>query len=73
MALYLSWLAEAYTHANEPEQAVAAAERMIDISRDIASQRTSSRVRVVLNLLRPLGNVPEVNRLLDTHGHLLAT
>ncbi|MYW01539.1 transcriptional regulator [Streptomyces sp. SID3343] len=71
MALYLSWLAEAYVHANEPEQAAATAERMITLSADIASERTSERARVVLRNLQTIGEVPEVRQVLHDHGHLL--
>ncbi|MEY9968955.1 transcriptional regulator with XRE-family HTH domain [Streptacidiphilus sp. MAP12-16] len=72
LALYLSWLAIAYADANEPEQAAETAERMISLSREIASERTSDRARVVLRRLQAFPDVPEVSRLLADHGHLLA-
>jgi tetratricopeptide (TPR) repeat protein len=72
LALYLSWLAIAYADANEPEQAAETAERMISLSGEIASERTSDRTRVVLRRLREFRDVPEVDRLLANHGHLLA-
>jgi transcriptional regulator with XRE-family HTH domain/tetratricopeptide (TPR) repeat protein len=64
MALYLSWLAVALADANEPEEAAAVAERVINISADVASERTVERVRVVLARLREFADVPEVASLL---------
>ncbi|RLU80477.1 transcriptional regulator [Streptomyces griseocarneus] len=64
MALYLSWLAVALADANEPEEAAAVAERVINISADVASERTAERVRVVLARLRDFADVPEVASLL---------
>jgi transcriptional regulator with XRE-family HTH domain len=72
LALYLSWLAIAYADANEPEQAAEAATRMIDLSAEIPSERTAERSRVVLRRLQEFYDVPEVSRLLNDHGHLLA-
>ncbi|QWQ42293.1 helix-turn-helix domain-containing protein [Streptomyces sp. YPW6] len=66
MALYLSWLAVAYADANEPEEAAATAERVIDLSRDVASERTAERVRVVLARLAEYAEVPEVRAVLDS-------
>lgn len=64
-ALYLSWLAVALADANEPEQAAAAASRMLELSADIASARTAVRASVVLHRLRPFADVPAVRTLLD--------
>ncbi|MFF3736059.1 helix-turn-helix domain-containing protein [Streptomyces sp. NPDC002566] len=65
MALYLSWLAVALADANEPEEAATVAERVIDISADVASERTAERVRVILDRLRDFADVPEVAALLE--------
>ncbi|SED40551.1 DNA-binding transcriptional regulator, XRE-family HTH domain [Streptomyces sp. 2231.1] len=67
MALYLSWLAVALVDANEPEEAAAVAERVITLSSDIPSERTSERVRVVLSRLQCYADVPEVAALLVEH------
>lgn len=65
MALYLSWLAVAYADANEPEQAANVARRMLEMSADLGSDRTSERARVVRASLKPFGDVPEVREVLD--------
>ncbi|WP_344941647.1 transcriptional regulator [Actinomadura miaoliensis] len=65
LALYLSWLAIALADANEPEQAAAAASRMLELSADVASERTAKRANVVLNRLRHFADVPAVRALLD--------
>ncbi|UQA94352.1 helix-turn-helix domain-containing protein [Streptomyces halobius] len=65
LALYLSWLAVALADANEPEEAASTAERVITLSADVASERTSERVRVVLARLEAFKDVPEVRALLD--------
>ncbi|MEW2634402.1 hypothetical protein AB0903_22870 [Streptomyces sp. NPDC048389] len=66
MALYLSWLAVAYADANEPEEAAAAAERVLSLSADVASERTAERVCVVLARLAEYADVPEVRAVLDS-------
>jgi transcriptional regulator with XRE-family HTH domain len=71
LALYRSWLAVALADANEPEQAAAEALRVIELSGDLASDRTASRTRVVLERLREYDDVPEVHTVLAEHGHLL--
>ncbi|MEV8036737.1 helix-turn-helix domain-containing protein [Streptomyces sp. NPDC086182] len=71
LALYRSWLAIALADANEPEQAAAEAQRVIDLSGDLTSDRTASRTRAVLERLRPFEDVPEVRTVLAEHGHLL--
>lgn len=68
MALYLSWLAVALADANEPEEAAAVAERVIQIAADVASERTAERVRVVLARLGEFADVPEVAALLADHA-----
>ncbi|WP_157251019.1 transcriptional regulator [Nonomuraea typhae] len=64
-ALYLSWLAVALADANEPEEAATQARRMLQLSADVASDRTHERALVVLNRLEPYTTVPEVRELLD--------
>jgi transcriptional regulator with XRE-family HTH domain len=71
LALYRSWLAVALADANEPEQAAAQALRVIELSGDLASDRTASRTRVVLERLRQYHDVPEVQAVLAEHAHLL--
>ncbi|GII81574.1 hypothetical protein Sru01_65560 [Sphaerisporangium rufum] len=65
LALYLSWLAVALADANEPEEAAQVTERMLDVSADVASNRTAERTRVVLARLRPHSDVPQVRDLLS--------
>ncbi|MHA7957782.1 hypothetical protein ACX9I7_08480 [Streptomyces sp. L500] len=65
LALYLSWLAVALVDANEPEEAAVVAERVISLSAGIASDRTTRRVRVVLDRLAEFRDVPEVRTVLD--------
>lgn len=65
MARYLSWLAAAYTDANEPEQAAHVARRMLEMSEDLGSDRTSERAQVVRASLRPFRDVPEVREVLN--------
>ena len=64
-ALYESWLAVAYTDANEPEEAARVAARVVEMSGDVASARASERVRVVLSRLEEFRQVPEVREVLD--------
>ncbi|KAB1149228.1 helix-turn-helix transcriptional regulator [Streptomyces luteolifulvus] len=71
LALYRSWLAVALADANEPEQAAEEAVRVIELSGDLASDRTASRTRTVLERLQAYEDVPEVRAVLDEHGHLL--
>ncbi|GGY25483.1 helix-turn-helix transcriptional regulator [Streptomyces xanthochromogenes] len=63
LALYLSWLAVALCDANEPEEAVAVAERVISLSADVASERTAARVRIMLARLEEFHDVPGVSAL----------
>jgi transcriptional regulator with XRE-family HTH domain len=65
LALYLSWLAVALADANEPEEAVAVAERMLALN--VASERAAARARVVLRRLEPFSDVPKIRELLATH------
>ena len=67
VALYLSWLAVAYADANEPEAAASTAARMLDLSADMASNRTAARARVVLDRLVTFKDVPEVRTVLEEH------
>ncbi|MCA2226785.1 hypothetical protein [Nonomuraea aurantiaca] len=67
LALYLSWLAVALTDANEPEEAAKTARRMLELSADVASDRTADRARVVLDRLEPYDSVPEVRELLASY------
>ncbi|MFF4828241.1 helix-turn-helix domain-containing protein [Streptomyces sp. NPDC001312] len=71
LALYRSWLAVALADANEPEQAAVEALRVIELSGDLASDRTATRTRTVLERLREHEDVPDVWAVLTEHGHLL--
>ncbi|MEU1022203.1 helix-turn-helix transcriptional regulator [Streptomyces sp. NPDC005900] len=73
LALYRSWLAVALADANEPEQAAEEAQRIIELSGELSSDRTAARTRVVLKRLQPYAAVPEVRSVLAEHGHLLLT
>ncbi|MFC4584912.1 transcriptional regulator [Sphaerisporangium corydalis] len=64
LALYLSWLAVALADAREPEEAAATAARMLELSADLASDRTAQRARVVLASLESYRDVPQVRDLL---------
>lgn len=72
VALYRSWLAVALADANEPEQAAEEARRVVSVSVGMASDRTASRVRVVLRRLQDFEDVTEVGELLHDYGHLLS-
>ncbi|GAB3149360.1 hypothetical protein GCM10027161_47230 [Microbispora hainanensis] len=65
LALYLSWLAVALVDANEPGEAARAASRMLDLSKDVASDRTARRQRVVLDRLAPYRDMPQVRELFE--------
>jgi hypothetical protein len=65
LALYLSWLAVALADANEPEEAARAAWRMFDLSKDVASDRTARRHRVVLDRLAPYREIPQVREAIE--------
>ncbi|WP_432747582.1 helix-turn-helix domain-containing protein [Streptomyces sp. JH002] len=65
LALYLSWLAVALVEANEPEEAAAAARRMLEMTATVPSSRAGGRRTVVLAALRPYGDVPEVAEVLN--------
>ena len=64
LALYLSWLAVALTDANEPEEAAQAAERMLNLSADVASDRTTQRAKIVRSRLETYRDLPQVRELL---------
>jgi hypothetical protein len=68
LALYLSWLVVALADANEPEQAAHTAGRLLDLSADVASDRTARRIKVVLGRLKPYRDVPQVRDLLCDHA-----
>lgn len=68
LALYLSWLVVALADANEPEEAACTAGRLLDLSADVASDRTARRTNVVLGRLAPYRDVPQVRDLLANHA-----
>ncbi|GGK63658.1 hypothetical protein Ppa06_19810 [Planomonospora parontospora subsp. parontospora] len=57
-ALRLSWLALALADANEPEEAVHTASRMLHLSAGLTSGRTTQCARVILARLKPCADVP---------------
>jgi transcriptional regulator with XRE-family HTH domain len=65
LALYLSWLAVAYTDVNEPEQAAAIAQRMLGLAADLGSDRTGQRAQTVRKALEPYRAIPEVREVLE--------
>ncbi|GII88143.1 hypothetical protein Ssi03_61330 [Sphaerisporangium siamense] len=65
--MYLSWLAVALADVNEPEESACVAARMLELSADVASDRTAQRARVVLDRLKPYRDVPQVRELLTAH------
>jgi hypothetical protein len=65
--LYLSWPAVALADANEPEEVAHTASRMLDMSADLTSDRTTQRARVVLARLKPHTDIPEVRELLTRY------
>ncbi|MEU7046026.1 helix-turn-helix transcriptional regulator [Streptomyces varsoviensis] len=65
LTLYLSWLAIALADANEPEEAASVMERVLTLSTQVSSERTASRVQVVLNRLEEYRDVPQVRAVLD--------
>jgi hypothetical protein len=67
LALYLSWLAVANADANEAEAAASTAERMLNLSASLASQRAAQRTQVVMHRLTRFASVPAVRDLLHDH------
>ncbi|WP_242890316.1 transcriptional regulator [Actinomadura litoris] len=65
LSLYLSWLAVALADANEPEQAADVAARMLELSAEVASDRTDRRAEVVRARLARYRDVSKVRDLLD--------
>ncbi|MGV9533069.1 helix-turn-helix domain-containing protein [Streptosporangium sandarakinum] len=65
VALYLSWLADAYAQAREIEQATAAASTSLRLSLTINSARVTDRIEVVRSRLRPFAATAAVQRFED--------
>nr|WP_237418398.1 hypothetical protein [Actinomadura rayongensis] len=65
VALYMSWLAIALADANEIEEAATVAARMLELSSEIASERTAVRARVVAARLARHRDVPAVAAVLE--------
>lgn len=57
----------AYADANEPEEPAATAQRVLTLSADVASERTTERVRVrvVLARLAAYADLPEIRAVID--------
>jgi tetratricopeptide (TPR) repeat protein len=60
LALYLSWLAVAYTDAAEPERAAEVGTRILELTASTSSARVDRRLAYVLARLEEYGNVPAV-------------
>ncbi|MEW2148819.1 hypothetical protein AB0909_06160 [Streptomyces albidoflavus] len=54
-----------YADANEPEEAAVIAGHVILLSSGMASERTTERVRVVIERLKEFADVREVRAVLD--------
>ncbi|MFJ1954536.1 helix-turn-helix transcriptional regulator [Streptomyces microflavus] len=65
VALYSSWLAQAYVDANEIDEAVAVAARVYDLAAASDSPRAVHRLDTVLNALAPHRGTPAVRDLLE--------
>ncbi|MFE2583292.1 XRE family transcriptional regulator [Streptomyces sp. NPDC059378] len=67
-SLYLSWLAAAYVHAGEIEQAAVVADQALDLSAEVASVRPRQRLAPVLNDLTGHRALPAVAGVLEKAG-----
>lgn len=65
IALYSSWLAQAYVDANEIDEAAAVASRVYDLAAASDSPRAVLRLDTVLNALAPHRDTPAVRDLLE--------
>jgi hypothetical protein len=65
IALYSSWLAQAYIDANEIDEAANIATRVYDLAAASNSPRAVRRLDAVLTALAPYRDVPTVSHLLD--------
>jgi hypothetical protein len=63
-ALYLTWLAESYLDANDPEHAAAVVGRSLDLASGVGSVRPGDRLRGVLRRLAHYGG-PAVSEVLE--------
>jgi hypothetical protein len=64
-ALYLSWLADAYLTAGEPEESAAVTSRVLDLSIGVASVRPRQQISQVLRRLSEFSTIPQVASVLD--------
>lgn len=64
-ALYLSWLADSYLVAGEVEQAVATADRALDLANGIASVRPRARLAPFLQRLGDHRGIATVDAVLE--------
>ncbi|WP_405615955.1 hypothetical protein [Streptomyces sp. NBC_00076] len=67
-SLYLSWLAAAYLHAGEVEQAAAVTGRALELSAGVASVRPRERLAPVLRMLGEHRSLPQVAEVLEKAG-----
>lgn len=63
VALYRSWLAEAYAKTGDVDRACGETMRILDAMEGVNSARVDDRVRVLRRLLRPYANVQAVREL----------
>jgi hypothetical protein len=64
-ALYLSWLADAYLTAGEPEESAAVTSHVLDLSIGVASVRPGQQISKVLSRLSEFSTIPQVASVLD--------
>lgn len=70
VALYLSWLAEAYLQAHDVEHAAEIAMRTVETNARTASARSDERVRVLAKRFAPHAGVPAARDLIDAMNTL---
>lgn len=70
-SLYLSWLCEDYIQLNEIAHAAEIAKHVAQLSEQANSARTDTRLRHLVDLLRPYKAVPEVSDFLAVYSALV--
>ena len=67
----MSWLCEDYIQLNEIAHAAEIAKHVAQLSEQANSARTDTRLRHLVDLLRPYKAVPEVSNFLDVYSTLV--
>jgi hypothetical protein len=73
VALYRSWLGEAYAKAGGVEQACAEAMHVLDAVEGVNSARVDGRVLVLRRALRPYADVPAVREVEERSQAVMKT